>query len=74
MEADHRGRHSTVVFYCESCGKTRRGRPHAVSVVRLSDGSIDDEFGFCFMCVLTAEDRRIEAEDAYYANLMETTL
>lgn len=51
LDTDHRGRHTTVAFYCESCGKTRRGKPHSMSVVRLGDGSIDDQFAFCFLCV-----------------------
>lgn len=51
MEKDHRGRCSCVTFYCEGCGKIRRGRPAGQSVVRLGDGSIDDSFDFCFLCV-----------------------
>ena len=50
MDKDHRGRHSTIVFYCEGCGKVMRGTPHLIQQVKLGDGSIDDEFGFCFMC------------------------
>lgn len=50
MEQTHKGRHSTVTFYCESCGKIRRGTPHSQSFVRLGDGTIDDIFDFCFMC------------------------
>jgi hypothetical protein len=50
MDADHRGRHTTVTFVCEGCGKTRRGYPHATQEVVLGDGSVDDIFNFCFMC------------------------
>lgn len=51
MDKDHRGRCSTVVFQCEGCDKTRRGQPAGVHQVKLGDGTIDDEFPFCFMCV-----------------------
>lgn len=54
MDENHRGRHTTVVFYCEACGNTRRGTPSAIDRVVLGDGSIDDEFAFCFLCVIGA--------------------
>ena len=28
LEPGHTGYHATVVFMCEGCGKTRRGRAH----------------------------------------------
>jgi hypothetical protein len=58
MREGHRGRHSTVAFTCEACGKTRRGQPHAVQNVRGSAGDIDDSFTFCFMCCVVDDHRR----------------
>lgn len=52
MDKGHRGRCSSVTFECETCGKIRRGRPHATEVVRLGDGTVDDVFEFCFMCAV----------------------
>jgi hypothetical protein len=43
MDKGHRGKCSTVTFYCDGCGKTRRGRPH-----RVYD---EEEVQFCFMCM-----------------------
>lgn len=60
LNPGHRGKHTTQVFYCEGCGKYRRGTPAAVSRVVLGDGSIDDEFVFCFLCVVEGERRRYE--------------
>lgn len=42
MDAGHRGRHSTVTFFCDGCGLTRRGQPYRT----------DNEAGvqFCWMC------------------------
>lgn len=56
MDEGHRGRCSTAVFYCETCGKARRGQPYRTEQVRLGDGSIDDEFSFCFMCARVDRD------------------
>ena len=52
MDKDHKGRCSSVTFQCEGCGKTRRGRPEATHQVKLGDGTVDDSFDFCFMCVV----------------------
>jgi hypothetical protein len=41
---------SAVDYYCDGCGKPRRGIPHAKQEVRLGDGTVDDVFGFCFLC------------------------
>lgn len=48
MDEGHRGRHTTVSFYCDSCGQTRRGRP-----VGQARNPWDDvvEAEFCFMCM-----------------------
>lgn len=47
LDPDHRGRHSTVAFYCDACGKMRRG--HWAATARDSDGVID--VVFCWFCV-----------------------
>ena len=50
---------------CEICGKRRN--PHAQTVVRLGDGSIDDVFDICFPCTKTAERKEAKArrEEGY---------
>jgi hypothetical protein len=53
MREGHRGRHSTVAFTCEACGKTRRGTPHGTQVA-MAWGEVDDVFFFCFMCCVVA--------------------
>jgi hypothetical protein len=53
LDAGHRGHHSTVVFGCDGCGKTRRGTPHRY----MQDGEYDNGLAFCFMCVLEDEKR-----------------
>ena len=40
MDKGHRGRCSTVVFYCDSCGKARRGNP----------SYSDESVSLCWMC------------------------
>lgn len=47
MDAGHRGRHTTVGFYCDACGNVRRGHPVAFAYNQF-DGGIEAEF--CFMC------------------------
>lgn len=47
LDPDHKGHHSTVVFTCDSCEKTYRGRPHAYG----RDGEYPQGLLFCFMCV-----------------------
>lgn len=56
LDAGHRGYHSTVVFGCDGCGKTRRGQPHRWS----RDGEYERGLGFCFLCVLEDEKRADE--------------
>lgn len=46
MDGGHKGRHSTVTFVCDVCGKTRRGQP-----IDVQDGRSGEVFGLCFMCV-----------------------
>lgn len=41
LDKDHRGHHSSVVYWCDGCGKARRGRPHAEN----------EHVQLCFMCV-----------------------
>lgn len=45
MDEGHKGRHSTVVFYCDGCGRTFRGEPTS------SDN--DAGVAFCFLCTHT---------------------
>jgi hypothetical protein len=46
LDKEHHGRHSTVAFSCDCCGKTRRGRPQAVQY----DVNGDVAVVACFMC------------------------
>lgn len=41
MEPGHRGRHTTVAWSCDGCGKTRRSQPSS---------SHPDAGTYCFMC------------------------
>jgi len=45
-DKDHRGRHSTVWFWCDDCGKSRRGEPYR----KYYDVNGDLDLTFCFMC------------------------
>lgn len=49
LDKGHRGRHSTVVFYCDGCSKARRSYP----------ASQDNVSGvaFCFLCMKEAKRR-----------------
>ncbi len=48
LDPDHRGRHTTVAYYCDACGKMRRGSaPEAVSYD--INGEVDVEV--CWFCV-----------------------
>lgn len=51
MDEGHRGRHTTVAFYCDGCGKARRSQPVA-HARNPWDGTA--EASFCFMCVKVA--------------------
>lgn len=46
MDLDHRGRCSTVVFYCDGCGNTRRGQPDG----KLVDDNGDTLVVLCWVC------------------------
>jgi len=53
LDYEHRGRHSTVGFYCDACGKMRRGTPEGFAYD--TDGVLD--VTFCWFCVyVTARD------------------
>jgi hypothetical protein len=52
LNEDHRGRHTTVAYYCDSCGQMRRSRPVA-QALNPWDGVV--EATFCFMCVTVRE-------------------
>lgn len=54
MSKGHRGRCSTVVFYCDACGKTRRGHAH-IEVYNAYDECVEVEI--CFMCDLEHQNR-----------------
>ncbi len=47
LDGNHRGRHSTVGFFCDACGKTRRGTWEAVATD--TNGVVD--VVFCWFCV-----------------------
>ncbi len=47
LDYDHRGRHTTVGFFCDSCGMMRRGTWEAVA--HDADGVVD--VVFCWFCV-----------------------
>ena len=51
MDPGHRGRHTTVSFYCDLCGKQRRGQPHHVITEMMSDGYREPQAQACFMCM-----------------------
>lgn len=62
MDKGHRGRCSTVVFNCDCCGKTRRGRPHGESA-NPADGVV--EIVWCFMCDRERLDSALVKEFGY---------
>ncbi len=47
MDAGHRGKCSSITFYCEICGKRRRSQPYRTAYD--PDGVPDAHF--CYMCV-----------------------
>jgi hypothetical protein len=53
LDPDHRGRHTTVAFYCDSCGKMRRGRPEAHTY----DANDDPTTDHCYLCVVKQRSR-----------------
>ena len=52
LDPDHRGRHTTVSFFCDQCGQMRRGSaPHTVVTQLMEDGYRETVAEICFMCV-----------------------
>ena len=49
MIEGHRGRHTTVVFYCDVCGNYRRGRGIPIRQ-RISYDETEHVADMCFMC------------------------
>lgn len=49
LKVGHRGCHSSVVFTCDTCGRTLRGSPYVQEDV-YAYGERDDTFAFCFLC------------------------
>jgi hypothetical protein len=47
MDPDHKGRHTTVAYYCDGCGQMRRSHP----VAHYYDINGDIDASLCFMCV-----------------------
>lgn len=47
MDEGHRGRHTTVGFYCDVCGKTRRGTPAGYAY----DTNGDLDIVACWFCM-----------------------
>lgn len=70
MDPDHRGRHTTVSFGCDVCGKQRRGRGTPI-MARISYYETEHVGDICFMCehdIDGSQRRRLleaEAEDYY---------
>jgi hypothetical protein len=50
LDLNHRGRCTTVGFYCDSCGRMRRGQPHVHATQLMSDGYREPVADICFMC------------------------
>ena len=46
LDRGHRGRHTTVAFYCDMCGKYRKGEPYR----KYYDINGDLDVVGCFMC------------------------
>lgn len=62
MDPDHRGRCSSAVHWCDSCGKARRG---AHAFAHGPDGGDDETgqgLGFCFFCTVVAERQEFGLE------------
>lgn len=51
LDLNHRGRCTTVGFYCDGCGRMRRGQPAAHATQLMSDGYHEPVADICFMCV-----------------------
>lgn len=47
LDADHKGRHTSVAFWCDSCQKYRRGTPARIEC----DGNGDPDVSLCWFCL-----------------------
>ena len=55
LDPGHRGRHSTVGFFCDSCSRMRRGTPAG----QATDANGDVDVVFCWFCLNVEHPRRI---------------
>jgi hypothetical protein len=51
MDKNHRGRCASVAFFCDACGKMRRGTPTGHSY----DSNDDPTTDYCWFCVNVGE-------------------
>jgi hypothetical protein len=51
LDLNHRGRCTTVGFYCDGCGRMRRGQPYGVYQPLMADGYREHVADFCFLCI-----------------------
>jgi hypothetical protein len=49
LDPGHPGRHTTVGFYCDLCGKMRRGQPHVITQL-MADGYREPVAECCWLC------------------------
>lgn len=59
MDKDHRGRCSSVVFFCDGCQKTRRGIPAGYAY----DDNGDVDVVFCWFCQNVEVPRAMTLKD-----------
>lgn len=68
MDAGHRGRHTTVAYYCDYCGKTRRSVETFFE--RQSDGYDEPVADVCFMCKHDIDGSQRRHEEQAYDEMM----
>lgn len=56
MDPCHKGRHASVAFCCDGCGKMRRSQPHVTS---------EEAGSYCFMCA-SPQMARFPFDTYYY--------
>lgn len=64
MDIGHRGRHTTVTFYCDGCGKTCRGQVYRYAY----DSNGDPDVAFCWFCCEGPGARK--EQDRMYREIM----